>query len=104
MTGPSPHVPEASLSAEELVKRICTSSASMHNKAITLQLYFDAMLNEELELLATHTLLEMEIDARVPFIQGAISRGDLNGIVSATVSVCRRKFAKLLRDHERDAE
>lgn len=105
MPGPSAKVPEVSLTAFELVKKICSSDASTHNKATMVQLYFDAAMNEELELLATHVLGPgLEIDASAPYIQGPVSRGDCRETVKATVSLCRRRFAKILRDHQRDIE
>lgn len=103
MPGPSEKVPEVSISSVELVKKLEASDASVHNKATTVQLYFDALLNDELELLATH-VLGLEINSDEPFIQGPLTRGDCRGVVAATVSLCRRRFAKILRDHQRDIE
>ena len=99
----STKVPNVAISSLELVRKLDSSGASHHNKATMVQLYFDAALNDEMDLLV-ETLHELEIDERDPRIQGPVCRGDLRGAVSATVAACRAKFITLLREHKRDVE
>lgn len=86
-----------------MAKKLTTSDASTHTKATMIQMYFDASLNEELDLLVTD-VVDMEVDASAKEIEGPRSRGDLRGVVSATVAACRKKFMTLLREHKRDIE
>lgn len=103
MPGPSAKVPDTAISSIDLVKRIVNSDASNHNKATMVQLYFDAHLNEELDVLVEF-VQELEIDERDPRIYGPVTRGDLRGAVSACTAACRAKFVELLREHKRESE
>lgn len=62
--------------------------------------YIARKLDAELELLASHVLL-LEADISDPQIQGPISRGNTREGLQQLQSRMRRKFAKLLRDHQR---
>ncbi len=59
-------------------------------------------LDTELELLAS-TALSMELDdlMRDPAVMGALQRGRYEEGLRQLMSRCRRRFAKLLRDHQR---
>ena len=103
MPHPDTKVPDVAISSMELVKRLVASDASIHNKATTVQLYFDAALNEELDTLVSY-VQELEIDERAKEIEGPRSRGDLTGVVAATVTACRREFVAMLRSHKREIE
>lgn len=103
MPGPGAKVPDVAISSIELVKKIANSDASPHNKATMVQLYFDAQLNDELDVLI-ECLVDFEIDERDPRIQGPVTRGDLRGVVREVAAACRSSFAKMLREHKRDTE
>jgi len=99
----STKVPNVAISSLELVKKLQNSDASAHNKATMVQLYFDAALNDEMDLLV-ESINDLEIDERDPLLMAPITRGDLRGTVTACVAACRKKFAELLREHRRDIE
>lgn len=92
------------ISAEALVKKISSSDATENTKVTAVQLYFTASMNDELELLANYVGVEMEVDVQNKLIQGAISRGNPQGIVLATIEVCRKQFSQMLREHQRHDE
>ncbi len=71
-------------------------------KAHLLDGFLRNALNEELEVLATAALNAIDADPRDPLIMAAASRGSTDGVVIAVVSVMRRKFSKLCRDHQRE--
>lgn len=62
--------------------------------------YVNERLDEELELLATH-VLTVEFEWRVPEVQGAMYRGQPDLAFQHLMSRMRRRFAKILRDHQR---
>ncbi len=103
MSRPKSTVPDVAISSLELVKKLDASDSTVHNKATMIQLYFDAALNEELDVLISD-LQDFEIDERSKEIEGPRCRGDLAGVVSAAVSACRREFIAILRLHKREAE
>ena len=103
MPGPSAKVPDSAISSIDLVKRILSSDASSHNKATTVQLYFDMHLNEELDVLIEF-VQDLEVDERDPRIYAPVCRGDLRGVVTATVAACRAKFVTMLREHKRETD
>ncbi|TAL42369.1 MAG: hypothetical protein EPN91_08295 [Salinibacterium sp.] len=103
MPGPSAKVPEAAISSLDLVRKILASDASNHNKATMVQLFFDAHLNEELDVLIEF-VQELEIDERDPRIQGPVCRGDLRAAVTACTAACRSAFISTLREHKRETE
>lgn len=103
MPGPGAKVPEVAISSLDLVKKLDASDASTHNKATMIQLYFDAQLNEELELLVEY-IQEIEVDLRDPRLFAPFGRGDFKGVVDAVSSACRAKFITMLREHKRDIE
>ena len=96
-------IPDVAISSLELARKLSTSDASTHTKATMIQLYFDAVLNEELDVLVSDAIA-MEIDERAKEIEGPRSRGDLAGVVSAAVAACRREFIAVLRAHKRETE
>lgn len=58
-------------------------------------------LNGELELLASHVLCDAQFDdVNLPEVLGPLGRGDGVGALKALCSRMRRRFAKLLRDHQ----
>lgn len=63
----------------------------------------NAHLDEELEVLATHVLSEADFEEVLTLaeVRGPLSRNDTDTAIRAVVSRMKRKFAKLLRDHER---
>ena len=103
MPGPSGKVPDVAISSIELVRRLEKSDASTHNKATTVQLFFDASLNEELDVLIEF-VQQLEVDERDPRIYAPVTRGDLRAAVSACVAACRAKFVVMLQEHKRDVE
>jgi len=58
-------------------------------------------LDEELEVLASHVLSEMDFDPNIPEVMGPMGRGDTRAGLAALISRMKRKVAKLLRDHQR---
>lgn len=58
-------------------------------------------LDEELEVLATHVLSELELPHDMAEVRGPLYRGDYDKGLDLLVSRLRRKFAKTLRDHQR---
>lgn len=72
-----------------------------HLVAQALRRKLNESLDEELEVLATHVLSEAVFDIHVPEVLGPMGRGDRDGALHAAVSRMRRKFAKMLRDHQR---
>lgn len=58
-------------------------------------------LDEELEVLATHVLAEMELPTDFPEVRGPLLRGNYDEGLRQLTSRLRRRFAKLLRDHQR---
>lgn len=83
----------------QLIKIATTKEA--HLVSQWLRRKVNTHLDEELELLASHVLSEAEFDIRVPEVLGPYNRGNLDGALAAAVSRMKRKFAKLLRDHQR---
>lgn len=72
-----------------------------HLVAQFLRRKLNAHLDDELEVLASHVLSEADFDTRIPEVMGPLNRGDTDGAMLALVSRMRRKFAKMLRDHQR---
>lgn len=63
----------------------------------------NAHMDEELEVLASHVLSEAGFEdvLELPEVRGPMGRGDTETAARAIISRMKRKFAKLLRDHER---
>lgn len=85
----------------ELVEQLEKSNAVSETKSHMVQLHFDLLMNDELELLAEHAL-QMQVDIQEPAVYGAVCRGDARGAVAAALSIMRRRMSKMLRDHQRD--
>lgn len=83
---------------DELLK---LANKSPHQVALWLRRKMNQHLDEELEVLATHVLSELELPHDFPEVRGHLFRGNYEMGLDQLVSRLRRKFAKLLRDHQR---
>lgn len=99
--GPSLYAPKNS--TLELVQQLECSKAADETRAHMVQLHIDAVMNDELELLAEHAL-QMTVEMTEPAVFGPASRGDARTAVEQALSIMRRRLAKLLRDHQRNVE
>lgn len=99
--GPSLYAPKNS--TLELVQQLECSKAADETRAHMVQLHIDAVMNDELELLAEHAL-QMNVEMTEAAVFGPASRGDAKSAVEAAMSIMRRRLAKLLRDHQRNVE
>ena len=92
----------AAHSTMELVEKLANSAAAPETKAHMVQLHIDAVMNDELELLAEHAL-QMQVGMDEPAVYGPACRGDARNAVEAALSIMRRRMSKMLRDHQRDS-
>lgn len=83
----------------ELIQLVETKSPSQVSQWLRRRL--NQYLDEELEVLATHVLAEMDLPHNLPEVRGPLFRGEYERGLDALVSRLRRRFAKLLRDHQR---
>ena len=94
----------ASVATLDLLSRLNDNHSNEFQKAAHLQRYFDRLLNEELELLATSMLsIPCEPDGETR-LSVHVLRGNWRMVALETASFMRRRAAKLLRDHQREDE
>lgn len=86
----------------ELIRLAQTRSA--YNVSQWLRRKLNQFLDEELEVLASHVLSDMELPYDFPEVKGPILRGEYDKGLAQLTSRLRRRFAKLLRDHQRSED
>jgi hypothetical protein len=100
----SPPVKSHPSEEEDVREFLKLASKSYSLAAQWLRRRLNQYLDEELELLATHVLSEMELPHNYPEVLSRLYRGDYEEGLQRLVSRLRRKFAKLLRDHQRSED
>ena len=98
------HDRDVTLDMMNLLKKLKDDRTNDYQKAAQLQRYVDALLNEELELLATAMMgipCEPDTETRLAMY---VFRGDWRNVALETASFMRRRAAKVLRDHQREEE
>lgn len=96
---PRRHSIDVDEATEELIRLVNTRNA--HKVSQWLRRKLNQFLDEELEVLASHVLSEMELPYDFPEVKSPLLRGDYDAGLAQLTSRLRRKFAKLLRDHQR---
>ena len=98
-TGRRDRVQQVSPEVEDLIKMV-TSGRPPYIIGQYLSDLFNRKLDAELELLASHAL-QIEMDLKDPAVLTPIHRGQPHEALLQLQSRMRRKFAKMLRDHQR---
>lgn len=101
---PGKHEHNVAVSTLELLKKLTGSTASEYSKAALLQVHFDRLLNEELDLLVTE-VAQIDVEAeREPRVWGPLTRGDGIEAVKQASALMRRRFAHCLLNHQREED
>ncbi len=94
------HEREVAVSTLELLNQLDALKDRQSARAHALDAHLRTFLNEELELLA-RTAIEMDISLTEPAVMAA-KMSSMDACVVSILSLMRKKFAKLCRDHQRE--